>query len=77
MSSDHYFSQEDLEAISQRIRDDEPVQFDPKQVNEVASNLNSTKPGCQGLGVILISVFVISLVVLVGAIFLSSRFIAR
>lgn len=77
MTSDHYFSQSDLEGMSARIQGGQPLQFDQEQVEEFVSTLKSTQLGNKGFGAIVFCAFVVAISVIVGAIYLSVRFLGR
>lgn len=77
MTSDHYFSQADLEGMSARIQNGHPLQFDSEQVGEFVSTLNSTQLSNKGFGAVVFGVFFVAIVVIVGAIYLSIRFLGR
>lgn len=77
MTSDHYFSQADLEGMSARIQSGQPLQFDQEQVGEFVSTLNSTQLSNKGFGAVLFGIIVVAIIVIVGAIYLSTRFLGR
>lgn len=43
MVSDHHFSQADLEQISARVQNGQPLHFDPKQVERVSAVLQTVQ----------------------------------
>ena len=44
LATDHYLSRQDLKTISRRIRNHEPVAFDPEQVTEMVASIQSERP---------------------------------
>lgn len=67
MTSDHYFSQEDLESISTRVESGQPLHFDPKQVKEQVATLKTAIPSP---GLFVFGCFTVVVVVMIGAIYL-------
>src|SRR5438552_13423691 len=74
MTSDHYFSQADLERISTRVQSGQLLHFDPKQVEEYVATLKTTKTHGRRIGLFLFGFFAFIVVVIVGAIYLFARF---
>jgi ribosomal protein L40E len=70
MTSDRYFSQADLEDISTRVQNGQPLHFDPKQVEEYVASLKTTKTDGKRIGLFVFSFFAVIVVVIVGAIYL-------
>lgn len=75
MTSDHYFSKEDLESISTRVQSGQPLRFDPKQVEEFVATLKSTKFDHKHLGLFVFGFVAVVVIVIFGAIYLFARFV--
>jgi len=76
MTSDHYFAKADLEGISERIQSGQPLQFDQKQVEQVATTIASVNPE-KGVRLFVYGYVAIIIAVIVGAIYLIVRFVLR
>jgi hypothetical protein len=76
MTSDHYFSKADLEGISARVQSGQPLHFDPKQVEEFAETMAAVKPG-KSVGLFVFGFFAVIIAVIVGAIYLITKFVLR
>src|SRR5262249_33119279 len=76
ITSDHHFSQADLEKISAGIQSGQPPQFNQKQVNEIASSITKLNPE-KGVRLFLYGFFAIVIAVILGTIYLVAKFVMK
>ena len=76
MTSDHYFSKSDLEAISARVQSGQPLHFDPKQVQEFVSSMETTDVDGKSVGRFILG-FVALIIVILTAIVVAVRWFFR
>lgn len=76
MTSDHYFSETDLESISQRIKSGQPLHFDQKQVEQIATTIATVNPE-KSVRLFVYGFFAIIIAAIVGAIYLIARFVLK
>ena len=76
MTSDHYFSQADLEGISARVQSGQPLHFDPQQVQEFVATMADIQSDTGSLGRFIFG-FIAVVVVIVIVIIFSMRFFSQ
>ena len=76
ITSDDFFSKADLDGISARVRSGQPLNFDPKQVAEFVETIATAKPG-KNVGLFVFGFFALIIAVIVGAIYLVTKFWLR
>lgn len=69
MTSDHHFSQADLEGIADRVKRGEPLRFDPQQVETYAAGLKDTDASFRKIGLFVAGVLVAIVLGIVGVIY--------
>ena len=74
MTSDHFFSNSDLEAISERVQSGKPLHFDPKQVEEFVAAMAISEPHKNARRFTFV-LFALILAVFVGAIYMLISFV--
>jgi hypothetical protein len=75
MTSDHYFSSADLEAMSARIRSGQPLTFDSEQVATFVAMLEKHSSDLKGVGPYVFRVLgvLLGIVLLIGLILLALK----
>ena len=68
ITSDHHFSQADLEGISASVQSGQPLNFNPQQVKHYVEELKNTKDDGKGVGRFLFVIFAVIAAIIVAAI---------